>query len=95
MKCILSIAFLVGLTITQTGCSLDASIASLEDIATIFTDSEKNTLGVAPSQQHEAKDEFGQYRVQSAVGEVTAGEHKVTRGSKVYRTEISVTYQKM
>ena len=95
MKCILSMVFLVVLAITQTGCSLDASIANLDDITAVFADSEKNTMGVAPSQQHEAKDEYGQYRVQSAVGEVTAGERTVTRGSKVYRTEISITYQKM
>ncbi|MNT27925.1 hypothetical protein D3C72_1635780 [compost metagenome] len=79
----------------MSGCSLDASIASLDEIISVFNESEKSTMAVAPSQQADAKDEFNQYRVQSTVGEVTTGESTVVRGTKTYRTEISITYQKM
>jgi hypothetical protein len=86
----------VGLSlILLSGCSLDASIQSLNDVVAVFKESNKNTMAVSPSQQEDAKDEFNQYRVRSAVGEVTTGEASVTRGTKVYRTEISITYQKM
>ena len=94
MKCILSFAFFMSTTFLM-GCSLDASIASLDDITSVFNQSEKNTMAISPSQQDAAHDEFNQYRVQSAVGEVTTGESTMVRGTKTYRTEISITYQKM
>ena len=78
-----------------SGCSLDASIQNITDAIATFKTTDKSTMAMAPSQQEYAKDETGQYRVRSAVGEVTTGEATVTRGTKVYRTEISITYQKM
>ena len=79
----------------MSGCSLDASIVFVDDITSVFNQSEKNTMAIAPSHQDAVHDEYNQYRVQSAVGEVTTGESMVIRGAKTYRTEISITYQKM
>ncbi|MDG0815090.1 hypothetical protein [Bdellovibrio svalbardensis] len=75
------------------GCSIDASIQSLvQDKFSI--ERSGSALAIAPSVQRQAKDQYGQYKVQSAVGEVLKSEGSKTNDG-VYRAEISVTYQSM
>lgn len=80
---------------TAVGCSFEASINDLNPSE--IPESAVNHLGsisVSPSVQREARDESGEFKVESAIGEVTTSESASTQDG-VYRAEISIRYQEM
>lgn len=75
------------------GCSLEASIVSLEEtVAPLIAAKGKATI--APSNQIQAQDQTGQYRVEGVVGEITTSDEAHSQDG-AYRAELNIRYQVM
>ncbi|UOF02548.1 hypothetical protein [Bdellovibrio reynosensis] len=75
------------------GCSLEASIVSLEEtVAPLIAAKGKATI--SPSNQIQAQDQSGQYRVEGVVGEITSSEQAQSQDG-AYRAELNIRYQVM
>lgn len=76
-----------------SGCSMEASIVSLEESPAPLR-SVSGKMAISPSRQISAQDESGQYRVEGVVGEITTTD-KSYSDDGVYQAEINIRFQAM
>lgn len=84
---------MMGITCLLTSCSLDASISSLTQVSKSII-SAVGRVAISPSHELKTQDQFGEYRIEGAFGEVVATEDAFSHDG-AYRAEISVRFELM